>query len=373
MAAVRSVAGTVPQHDVLRPLAGLREAPRPPFFIARCRVRPVAATLAPGNPSTRLRMLRSGHRPNRAARPRLAGLLLLLAALGGCGQRDGELPGAGSEPAGAVRLLADHLHHNDLVAFARDALPPEEHARLAEAWARGHSRWPVTEVPVDERVAPRRAHRPAGDAVPGLPRQFDQQFAGQDSALRDASRALVLFGRQYIQEQGDYSAEERSHYTQLVSALGQWAAQAPLGDRRRAYAAIDRLHAAARATGLASEEDLSQAGMVQSLARLGPLLAEAKAVTASYGLDLDRSLAELRVGLVEENGDRAVVRVQYPLAGAEIDTTIALQRRHGHWYMSDYLEHAASVLAQAPAAEPAGAAPEPPEEPAGPAGGVPGR
>jgi hypothetical protein len=298
-------------------------------------------------------MPRTCLRPAPAA-ARLAGLVLLLLLLGGCGPRTpAELPGAASEPAGAVKQLAGHLRRNDLVAFARDALPAAEHEQLAQAWSGGYSRWPVTELPLDDQLAPLLATLSAADAKARLRRQFDRQFAGQDSALRDASRALVLFGRQYIKDQSHYSAEERAHYAQVISALGQWAGQAPLGERKRAYAAIDGLHQAAAATGLASEEDLNTAGMVQSLRLLGPVLAQAKAVTASYGLDLDKSLDDLRVGLVEESGEHAVVRIHYPLAGTEIDTTIALQRRDGHWYMRDYLEHAAQVLAQVPAEPPA--------------------
>ncbi|KAF1688646.1 hypothetical protein [Pseudoxanthomonas taiwanensis] len=303
-------------------------------------------------------------RPRATARRPVLGLLLAALLLAGCRQAPPELPGAASEPAGAVRLLATHLQNNDLVGFARDALPPEEHARLAAAWREDRSRWPVTELPLDEHLAGLLAALAAPDSEITLRRHFDRQFAGQDAALHEAARSLALFGAQYLRVQGDYSPEEREHYTQLVTALGSWAEQAPLGHREHAYAAIDRLAAAARATGLASEEDLRQAGMEETLRRLGPFLGECKGVLASYGLDLDRSLADLRTGLVQQDGDRATVRVHYPLAGAEIDTVVSLARRNGRWYLTDYLEHAASLLATpedgdgAPAdAVPAGAPP----------------
>ena len=62
----------------------------------------------------------------------------------------------------------------------------------------------------------------------------------------------------------------------------------------------------------------------------------------------DHSLSQLRIGLVEEHGDQATVRIHYPLAGTEIDTTVSLTRRDGHWYLDDYLEHAATLLRQSP-------------------------
>ena len=116
--------------------------------------------------------------------------------------------------------------------------------------------------------------------------------------------------------------------------------------------------------------------MDESLRRLGPFAAATKAVLADYGLDLDQSLAGLRTGLVEQDGDQATVRIHYTLAGTEIDTTVSLTRRDGHWYLTDYLEHAAVLLAE-PAAEPGpsalpglpGLPPPPPPPPSGPAAG----
>jgi hypothetical protein len=301
--------------------------------------------------------------PSRCPRPirtvvcawLLLGMVLCVGACRRSSTPD-ELPGAASEPAGAVRQLAAHLQRNDLEAFARDALPAAEHARLAEAWAQGHSRWPLTELPLDEQLGPLLATLSAADAERDLIRAFDRQVAGQDRALRDATRSLALFGQQYLEAQGEYSAEERAHYVQLLAALGQWSATAPLGDRKHGHAAIAHLAEKARATGLAGDEALAAAGMAESLRRLGPFTAAVKAVLADYGLDLDRSLADLRTGLVEQEGDHATVRIHYPLAGREIDTLVSLTRRDGRWYLSDYLAHAAALLAEPPA-EPDGGDP----------------
>ena len=274
-------------------------------------------------------------------------LALLVLAVAGCGREPPpeDLPGAASEPAGAVRLLATHLQRNDLQAFTRDALPPAERAGLAEAWSAGRSRWPLTELPLDEHLGAMLGVLAAPGSEKALRRSFERQMAGQDRALREAAGSLALFGTQYVRTQGAYSEEERAHYVQVIAALSAWSTTAPLGDRKRAGAAIERLADAARHAGLDSDAALAAAGMDGSLRRLGPFAATAKAVLADYGLDLDRSLADLRTGLVEESGDRAIVRVHYALAGTKIDTTVSLTRRDGHWYLTDYLEHAAALLA----------------------------
>ena len=66
---------------------------------------------------------------------------------------------------------------------------------------------------------------------------------------------------------------------------------------------------------------------------------------------LEASLAQLRTGLVEQKGDQATVRVQYPLAGKELDLEVQLQRREGHWYLARTLTEVEALLSSARAAE----------------------
>lgn len=278
-------------------------------------------------------------------------LLCGLLAMAGCQRAPAPAPTvAASEPAAAVQRLARHLQDNDLAGFARDAVPPAEYAALETAWREGRSRWPLTELPLDEQLEPLLATLSAPGSERSLQQGFNRNFANQDKDLRDAARSLGSFGVQYVKREGVYTAEERAHYAQVITALSEWGAQAPLGDPKRGTVAIQKLTAAARRTGLTSEQALREAGMGESLRRLGPFLAQAKATLASYGLSLDRSLSELRTELVEQKGDQARVRLHYPLGKREIDTVVSLQRRNGHWYLADDLRHAEQALA-APAGE----------------------
>lgn len=281
----------------------------------------------------------------------LLAALLAATALSACKREPEELAGAASEPAAAVRLLASHLQRNDLVAYARDAVPPELHAQLESAWRGGHSRWPVSELPLDDKLVPLLAALAEKDAEKTLQRSFDRQFAGQDRDLKEAVRTLGLFGVQYVKNEGDYTSEERDHYAQVIDALGDWAQRAPLGDPALARATLARLAPAARGSGLVTEEALREAGMAGSLQRLTPFFIEAKATFARYGLPLDATFADLRTGLVEQKGDTATVRVHYPLGEHEIDTVVRLERRGNRWYLSDYLRQAEEALAAARAAE----------------------
>ncbi len=298
-------------------------------------------------------------KPSASVLRALAALGLSLVLLAACKREPGELAGAASEPAAAVRQLAGHLQHNNLVAFARDAVPPDVHARLDAAWRQGQSRWPLTELPLDDKLVPMLAALAAKDAEKTLQRSFDRQFARQDRDLKEAARTLGLFGVQYVKNEGDYTAEERDHYTQVIAALGAWAQQAPLGDPALARTTLARLAPAARRSGLTTEQALNAAGMAASLQRLTPFFIETKATFARYGLPLDTTFTDLRTGLVEEKGDAATVRIHYPLGEREIDTVVSLTRRDGQWYLSDYLRHAEDVLAAARPATDAATPPSP--------------
>lgn len=247
-------------------------------------------------------------------------------------------------PAQAVQLLTRHLRDNDLAAFARDAVPPELHARLQAAWQQGRTRWPLDELPFDDRLPGLLSTLSAPDAEATLQRGFDRQFAGAGPQIQGAAASLGLFGAQYIQRQGDYSGDERQHYAQLIQAASRWGTRAPLADRDRARRAILGLTAAARRTGLASPADFSRLGLEESLTRMGAFAAAFKQALAPYGLDLDASLDGMRATLLQQTGDTARVRMQYVFAGQNIDTVVAVERVDGHWYLSDYLRHATRAV-----------------------------
>ena len=250
-----------------------------------------------------------------------------------------------------MQLLTRHLRDNDLDAFARDAVPPGLHAQLQAAWEQGRTRWPLDELPFDDRLPGLLSTLATPGAEADLQRGFDRQFAGAGLQIHGASASLGLFGAQYIQRQGDYSDDERQHYAQLIQAASRWGSRAPLADRNRARAAILALTAAARRTGLASPADFPRLGMDASLQRMGAFAAVFKQALAPYGLDLDASLDGMRTSLQQQTGDAARVRMQYTFAGQDIDTVVAVERVDGRWYLSDYLRHAThAVAAPQPAA-----------------------
>lgn len=290
-----------------------------------------------------------------AATLALAGLLLA-----GC-QPEPPAPalGGGARPAKVVEAMAQRLQANDLEGYVRTAVPADMIPKLEAAWSKG-SRWPLTELPFDDRLPSMLAALAADGSEARFQALFEHEFAGAQDDIRTAALSLGLFGMQYLSTEGDFSDHQREHYIQLVQALSQWAATAPLADSARAGQAITQLTASARKTGLTSEAQFAKAGMFGSLRQLAPFVAAFKRSLTAYGLDIDHALAGVRAGLIDQTGDTARVRVRYRLAGQDIDTIVEVERREGRWYPSQALAHAEAALAAASrAAAPAEAASTP--------------
>lgn len=301
----------------------------------------------------------AARRPRRPPARWLAGALLaIVLVMAGCGPQP---PAAGTapaldarRPAPALAQLTRHLQQGDLEAFARDAVPPALHARLQVAWREGRTRWPLDELPLDAQFPQAIAALAADDADAALLARFNAELAGAGAGadLRAAANVVGRFAAQYVAQDGDHGDDERAHHAQLVAALAQWGAAAPLGDRARAEAALRGLTAAASALPVDARLATPGAEMVPTLRALRGMATATKAALRSYGLDLDGALAAAEATLAIQTGDSARVRLRYTLAGQEIDAMVPMQRRDGRWYVADHLRRA-EAAADAPTPLPA--------------------
>lgn len=307
--------------------------------------------------------VRSTGAPCRRRRACTAALLVpLMLWLAACQREDAVAPvqavGAAT-PVEAVTLLTAHLRAGDLAAFAQDAATPELLPGLDAAWRAGRTRWPLDELPLSAQLPSVLAALSAPQAERVLLQTFNRQFAGAEREMRSAAVGLGGFAIQYLEQSGDFSEDERAHYTQLIAAASEWAGAAPLADRARAQATIAALVAAAKDGGLASDSALGAAGMQTGLTRLSPVFTAGKRQLAAYGLDLDQTFDSVEATLDSQTGDTARVRMRYLLAGRPVDAVIAVERHDARWYVSDFLAHARQAAAAPAAVAPAPAPAEP--------------
>ena len=288
---------------------------------------------------------------------RLLTMLTLALLLAGCDRAPTppQTPPTPLGPADALTRLMHDLRRNDLAGYARHAVPPALHARLEAAWREGRTVWPLTELPLEDRISPMITALAAPGAQRELTTTFKQQFSGAGRELRSAASTLGMFAGQYVASAEEYGEEERDHYMQMIAAFTQWGQHAPLDDGKRANAALPRLIGAARGTGLAGPDAFALAGMDKALGRLGPFFRTAKDVLRSYDLDLDAALDSVDATVAEQTGDTARLRVRYTLAGRSIDAYVRAERRDGQWYLTDLLRHAEAEAAAGTTPHPASA------------------
>lgn len=299
------------------------------------------------------------HRPIAALRAATASLFVLgVLAAAGCkpaaqdrghiGVQVAARAEAATRPIDAAYVLRDRLLARDGAGFARLAVPPALHARLAEGWKQGRTRWPLDELPLDARIPRMLAALQAPDAEKQLMATFRRQFAGADGDIDQAIRTLAVFGGEYVQKEADYTAEERDHISQAIAALSDWGVRAPFADKARAQQFFGALCAAARRSGIDGKDAAAAfkaLGMEQSLNRLSPFLATLlDQLRRQYGLDMDASLRGLKVELMQQTGDSARLRLRYPLAGRDIDAVVPAVRIDGHWYLADFVRRAEASL-----------------------------
>ncbi|MGE6332625.1 hypothetical protein [Stenotrophomonas sp. NPDC077659] len=288
----------------------------------------------------------------------LAAMVLL--AMAACRQSSSDPATPAAEPVAAVQAMAQRLVEDDLVGYARLSVPPSQYQRLQQAWTDGHSQWPLGELPLGDQMLPMLAALREPQAATQLQRSFDRQLAGQASAVRQAAQSMGNFGVQYLRHQKGYTFSQQTHYIALVETLAGWAQGAPISDRARARSSIAALVEAAGKVGFDDEDGLRAAGMEGSLRQLAPFLHTVKAVLASYGLGVDDALRSLRGELLSVEGDNALVRMEYELAGRTLQLQLPLSRREGHWYLTRTLADTDALLRKADAAR-AAAAPAPAE------------
>lgn len=279
-------------------------------------------------------------------------LLFLVVTLAAC-RRDpppAEVARAPGDPVEAVEGLVKALRDNDLVRWSRLRLPPDLHARSEKLW---EQRQRLAEPPTAEDAEEYRqvmARLSAPDAEKALLRdlepklrKFEGEIAGQWPLMQATA---TIFLNAAIQANSELSDLQKAHGTDVAGNLLDWAKPALFVDRARARQAIAALSRTARELDLPTLEQARALPMVPALEKGGIALAGVKEAAKAYGLDFDRSLDGIEARLVSSEGDRATVRVRYPLLDRTHDFEMAMVRRDGRWYSADAITVAEAELAE---------------------------
>jgi hypothetical protein len=281
----------------------------------------------------------------------LLALLSLVLALGACRKDAPEEAKAPGDPVAAVEGLAQALRDNDLVRYSRLSLPPELYARSEALW----NRRVAEAAPVDDADAAEydkmMARLTAPNAEAELTRDLEPKLAKLETEISGQwpmmQATALIFLNAAIQANTELSAEEKAHSNEVVAGLMAWAQPSLFTDRARARVAVAALVDTANALALPTLAQARALPMVPAMEKGGIALAGIKQVTKAYDLDLDRALDGVKAELVSAQGDRAQVKVSYPLLEKTVSFEMEMVRIGDGWYSAQAVRDAEAELAEA--------------------------
>lgn len=299
----------------------------------------------------------------------LVGLLVLLAV--GCRREPEAIEGAPPEPVEAVAALADALRDGDLERFARLSVPPAMYAEQQALWRRELS----TAAPLDPAEAERWR-----DAMALLtaPEAEAVLWAKAEPRLKDLEQQIgpkwdigvtmmAGFATAAVEANATLSEPEKAHARGLIDAVQTWAGdRARFTDPARAKQAIGVAVRTARVLDLPDLDVLRGLELEAALAKGGVAFRGAKSLAAAYGVDVDAALSKMQAETIALEGDRATVRVRYPLLGRTVEFEQPMVRIDGGWYRADAVESHRAAMAEATASASADATAAPATTPPAP-------
>jgi len=278
----------------------------------------------------------------------LAAASLFALALTACGDKDeaGTAPEAvvakaAATPTDAITESARLLKQGDLLAVVKLSVPPAEFERMKARWSDEAAREQPTE---EERkqFAEMMAKLTAPDAETALMAEFEPHLAKYDAEMAAQMPLMVGMGRgfavQAIQENKEFTPEQKVQATQTLDAIAKWLGETNFGDRERARRAVEVAVATAREVDLQTLEQVHALSFEQMLQKAGVAFVGIKDLLAVYGFGLDGIFDSVGAELVSEQGDTALVKVNYRMFEQPLSFQTEMTRVDGRWFGKDTVE-----------------------------------
>ena len=297
-----------------------------------------------------------------------------------------------AQPESAILLPVKVLKDNDFKAFFL-SLPAAEQDKARGDWkqAQEASKQPGAEANQAEfnaflarLLAPGAVDALVAQAEPQLA-QLNPQEASQGLQMMAGFLPMMLQANPQPGAKDPATQQRVAAYVTLLQGLctdaSQWILTAGLNDKAKLKEALTHLVAGAQALGVKDAADLQALPLEEFLGRLTPLVKEAKAALAIYGVEVDAFLTSVTVAAVAPAAgapaDDRTLNVSLKAFGKPYTVPVIVTRSENHWVVSPVNGAPFAALAGggagaegAPIADPAGTGPGMPLEiaPAAPAG-----
>jgi hypothetical protein len=293
-----------------------------------------------------------------------AGLTAL--SLAACQKEEtaGETPAAAAKatanPAEAITATAGKLKAGVVLAVIQMSVPPRHYERMKAEWKTKVESDPVTEEDRAEFAA-MMAKLTAPDADAALFAEAEPQLAQFETEMASQMPLMIGMGQgfamQAIQANEKLSAAQKQQAGDVVGAVAGWLQGVQFADRELAKQAIGKVTATARAMDLKTLDEARALEFEAAMAKAGVAFNGLKDVLAVYGLDLNQTFDSVKTAIVSQEGDNAVVKVDYQIFGQPLSFETPMVQIDGRWYGKDTVEQLDKEMnAPAEVATPADAA-----------------
>lgn len=258
-----------------------------------------------------------------------------IAALSACG-RGGESESTFAKtPDAAVMAMVSALEANDLKAFLSHSLSKEDYSDARREWDAARSG--AIDLHDREQIDAALAAL-ADDAL------ADELMAEIGPALEAARPNLPIvlmaaqtMGHASIAANEKLTEAQKNSANELLAAFGKWAGGKDLANPELARTALTGWVADARRIDLKTADDLQALEFEEMIARASILMSATRDMLRVYGLMLDDVFTSTSAEVLRQQGDTALVRVNFVLLDTEQQFDVVLIRKDDRWLPENLL------------------------------------
>ncbi len=270
-------------------------------------------------------------------------VLLATLVLAACHKdKQEKLVEAGASPQVAVETALQDVRQGQLDDLYRHLLPPADYQDLRDSWARRHA---AAEGKVSAKERKQFADLMQAWTAPDAKKtQFAKLEPKLDAWETDGKRQLpmlvgvmrMMAGSQ-ITRSKTLEPAQKTQLRHLVEALAGWINDTDWGDKAHARKAVGVLVDTARALDIRTLDDVYALDYDGAMDRYATAWEGARKLLDIYGLSLDQVLDSAKVDVLDQQADKATVKVTWNVLDQPMQGTLEMVRKGKRWYAVDAL------------------------------------
>ena len=239
-------------------------------------------------------------------------------------------------PAGVAGEMGQLAKRSDIKALARLLLPPEHYNKAVKEWE------DKRKEAITDKQRQEFTEGWGKLIVPGAVDEIMKEAEPQLVQMKGQIPMYVAMGaglaQQTIQADEKMTAAQKEQASALLSALQNWAMKTDFADAARLRKALTEFSNGARATKIATLDDLHALNFEQVLDKGGVMFSAFKRALTAYDLNMDEMFSTIKSEQLSMAGDLAKVKTTFQFLGQTITAENELVEVDGKWYGKDMLD-----------------------------------